>query len=307
MMKMAETWARLRRLYVALGLDDALIAEGDALAALAGSVAIDAPDEYNAALQDVVARLTTAMKDAVDRRGAAANDGALAAAKEVAAFMSACDSAQLADADALLGTDRGATFLRFVQWGRAGLNNDERFRELVLTLPRLPSITRAVVDAGRAPFAETRIKALAQSILVVVETYYRPLLRLVWRLSCHATGSGDPEKPSSQTGTLMNDLRKLWDASPNAVRADEFIYFPANVVRVGAGHPGETEYDIAAKELVITTAFNGVQRVDETELQKRHGEVFWRSRTMHFAMLRAAGLERAVLTVPGRRASAEPA
>lgn len=83
--------------------------------------------------------------------------------------------------------------------------------------------------------------------------------------------------------------------------------FPANVVRVGAGHPGEMVYDIASKELVITTAHNGVQRVNEAQLKVRHGEVFWRSRTMHYAMLRAAGLERAVLTVPGRRASPEAA
>jgi len=31
MKQMTEMWARLRRLYVALGLDDALIAEADAL------------------------------------------------------------------------------------------------------------------------------------------------------------------------------------------------------------------------------------------------------------------------------------
>lgn len=306
MKKVAETWSRLRRFYLALGLDDALIAEGDAMAALAESAAIDAPGEYNAALQAIAARLSTAMQNAIRRDGAAANTEALEAAKELAAFMSVGDAARLAEVDAVLGTDRGAKFLRFVEWGRAGINDEAQFRTLVLALPRIPSITRSVIDAGRAPYAETRAKMLAQSILTVVETYYRPLLELVWRLSRGAIGKRDPEKPSGQTGVLMNETRKLWDAAPNAVRADDFIYFPANVVRVGAGHPGTMVYDVASKELVITTVHNGVQRVNEAQLKERHGEVFWRSRTMHFAMLRAAGLERAVLTVPGRRECAAP-
>lgn len=294
MQQVVETWAVLREFFIGLEIPDELIQEADAIVCMDVTITFEAPNESEAALADVWRRLTAAALEREKQLGAELPSTAVDALKRMEAVTAAYNRARLAEADASLSTPRGEEYLRFAKWAHSRLANDDLYQSLVLALPRAPKPDPAVLKAQQAPLTETRVRAVADSILGVVETYYRPLLEVLWHLTWLATGDGTVEKPPNMTGSLMSKLRKRWDTSGSR-RVDDFIYFPANDVRKGAGHPGLMSYDPNTKELVLRLD-NGIFRIDEDELRLRFNEVFVRCRTMYFALLRAGEVERVALT-----------
>jgi len=221
------------------------------------------------------------------------------------AWVKAEDEARIQKAAGLLQGPRGLAYTGFLLCAQSRLC-DWNLVSIVGSLP--PGIPLVVgpelIDALDSPRLERRLRQLAQATLKVMETYYKPLVQIIWTLAARMVGKS--AAMPTMCGQLMAQCREMSSKLTDVIPIADFLDWEALEVRNGAAHPTALHFDVKTSELVVRR--NGPElRLREDALRARLYGLFLRAHTMHLAVLWVSGnLEGRVMALPPADAGTAP-
>ncbi len=268
---MQKVWEAVRPLYLLQGVDN-LVGDMDILVANEDRF-LNAPDTF----QDEFTSLANSLRNTLFLNNVNAT-----AVLTVASLKQSVDEWRKLENERLQ-PPRGKMYVEFLR--DAQLHTKDRYFQHTLLKSPLPKVGQMWGREFReldSKLAEQRMRQLANATSKIVETYYKPLLSIVWHLMAQMVGS--QKKCPRMCGNFFEGCERMWTQNPTKPSLFDFIDNEAVAVRNGIAHPEKTWFVPSDKTLILGRGAENEISLNEDELESRLYALLDRCLTMSTAL-----------------------